>query len=105
MQDHAAIPPDCGLYLAEQLGLAAEAVNHYDFSGRTARRHCAEILQHLGFRRLKREDREQLTSWIADELCPTGQSIGAMLERVFLWCVSRMTVYRALVSVDEQSDA
>ncbi|QGM48321.1 Tn3 family transposase [Methylocystis heyeri] len=89
VQDHAAIPADGVLYLAEQLGLEAEAVNQYDFSGRTARRHCAEILQHLGVRRLKRVDREQLTSWIARELCPTGQSIGAMLEQVFLWCRDR----------------
>lgn len=49
VQDHAEIPADGLLYLAEQLGLEAEAVNRYDLSGRTARRHCAEILQHLGF--------------------------------------------------------
>ena len=89
VQDHAAVSPDGVLYLAEQLGLEAEAVNQYDFSGRTARRHSAEILQYLGFRRLKRDDREQLASWIADELCPSGQSIGVMLEYVFLWCRDR----------------
>lgn len=89
VQDHAEIPSESVSYLAEQLDLTVEAVNHYDFSGRTARRHCAEILQYLGYRRLKREDREQLSSWIADELCPTGQSIGAMLEHVFLWCRDR----------------
>ncbi|MGJ7043311.1 hypothetical protein J2Y63_006595 [Shinella sp. BE166] len=89
VQDHAALPADRVLYLAEQLGLEADAVNHYDFSGRTARRHCAEILQHLGFRRLKRADREQLTLWMASELCPSGQSVSAMLEHVFLWCRDR----------------
>jgi len=89
VQDQAAIPADGVLYLAEQLGLDVEAVNHYDFVGRTARRHYAEILQHLGFRRLKRVDREQLTSWIAGELCPSGQSVSAMLEHVFLWCRDR----------------
>ncbi|MCK9553613.1 Tn3 family transposase [Aquamicrobium sp.] len=89
VQDHIAIPTDGVLYLSEQLGLEAEAVNHYDFSGRTARRHCAEILRHLGFRRLRRDDREHLTSWICDELCPSGQSVGAMLEHVFLWCRDR----------------
>ncbi len=89
VQDHAAIPADGVLYLAEQLGLDVEAVNHYDFVGRTARRHYAEILQHLGFRRLKRVDREQLTSWISSGLCPSGQSVSAMLEHVFLWCRDR----------------
>ena len=68
VQDHAALPADGVLYLAEQLGLEADAVNHYDFSGRTARRHCAEILQHLGFRRLKRADRDQLTGGMAGEV-------------------------------------
>lgn len=89
VQDHAAVPADGVLYLAEQLGLDVEAVNHYDFVGRTARRHYAEILQHLGFRRLKRVDREQLTSWISSELCPSGQSVSTMLEHVFLWCRDR----------------
>ncbi|URK86035.1 DUF4158 domain-containing protein (plasmid) [Rhizobium sp. RCAM05350] len=41
-------------YLAEQLGVATDEIGGYDFSSRTARRHCAEILQHLGFRRMKR---------------------------------------------------
>src|SRR3546814_19898960 len=43
--DHASIPSDGVLYLAEQLGLDAKSVNKYDFSGRTARRNCAEILR------------------------------------------------------------
>ncbi|MET4692141.1 hypothetical protein ABIA13_006649 [Sinorhizobium fredii] len=89
VQDHASIPADSVSWLAEQLGVESGAMTEYDFSGRTARRHCAEILQYLGFRRLKRCDREELTLWIAGELCPTGQSVGAMLEQVFLWCRDR----------------
>ncbi|MEX2697521.1 DUF4158 domain-containing protein [Rhizobium mongolense] len=64
-------------------------MSEYDFCGRTSRRHCAEILQYLGFRRLKPADREALTLWIAAELCPTGRSAGAMLDEVFLWCRDR----------------
>ena len=89
LQDHASVPADGVSWLAEQLGVEADALNQYDFSSRTAPRHCAEILQHLGFRRLKRLDREQLTLWIAGELCPTGQSVNAMLDHVFLWCRDR----------------
>src|SRR3546814_4585586 len=77
------------LYLAEQLGLDAKSVNHYDFSGRTARRHCAEILRHLGFRRMTQTDRRALSRWISDDLCAGGQPINAMLEHVFLWCRDR----------------
>src|SRR3546814_20145252 len=58
-------------------------------SSRTARRHCAEILIHLGYHRMKRVDRAQLTEGIAGERCPGGQSINAMLEHVFLWCRDR----------------
>src|SRR3546814_17602273 len=43
--DHASIPSDGVLSLAEQLGLDAKSVNHSDFSGRTARRHCSHILR------------------------------------------------------------
>src|SRR3546814_8102748 len=77
------------IYLAEQLGLDAKSVNHYDFSGRTARRHCAEILRHLGFRRMTQTDRRALSRWISDDLCAGGQPINAMLEHVFLWCRDR----------------
>ena len=87
--DHASIPSDGVLYLAEQLGLDAKSVNHYDFSGRTARRHCAEILRHLGFRRMTQTDRRALSRWISDDLCAGGQPINAMLEHVFLWCRDR----------------
>lgn len=89
VQDRGAIPVDGVTCLAEQLGFDVDAIHDYDFSGRTARRHCAEILQHLGFRRLKRTDRTELISWIACDLCPTGPSASAMLDEVFLWCRGR----------------
>lgn len=89
VQDRSAIPADGVTYLAEQLGFDVDAMSEYDFGGRTARRHCAEILQHLGFRRLKQTDRKELAYWIASDLCPTGQSASAMLEEVFLWCRDR----------------
>lgn len=85
----ASIPHDAIEYIAQQLGLRADELSGYDFGGRTARRHCAEILQHLGFRRMQRADREALSFWIVDDLCPSGQSVGTMLEAVFLWCRDR----------------
>lgn len=84
--DGTLVPNDAAEYLAEQIGVPADELSGYDFGGRTARRHCAEILQYLGFRRMKRADREVLSFWIMDELCPTGQSVSAMLEAVFIWC-------------------
>ncbi|MER9586631.1 hypothetical protein [Mesorhizobium sp. M0276] len=38
---------------------------------------------------MKRVDREALSFWIADELCPSGQPVSAMLEAGFLWCRDR----------------
>ncbi|MCJ8510389.1 DUF4158 domain-containing protein [Rhizobium lemnae] len=79
--DSAAILNDATDYLAEQLGVHSDELSGYDFGGRTARRHCAEILQYLGFRRMKRGDRETLSCWIIGELCPSGQSVSVILSR------------------------
>ncbi|WP_392714210.1 hypothetical protein [Rhizobium ruizarguesonis] len=70
-------------------------MHEYDFAGRTARRHCAEILQHLGFRRLNRVDREEVTSWIAGELCPTGHRLAPCSSRFF--CGAGTVAYTARV--------
>jgi len=87
--DGTLIPNDAAEYLAEQIGVRADELSSYDFGGRSARRHCAEILQYLGFRRMTRGDRDALSCWIIGELCPSGQSVSAMLEAVFLWCRNR----------------
>jgi len=83
--DHTAVSSDGIAYLAEQLGTHAATLNDYEFSGRTARRHAAEILKYLGFRRLSRIDREKMSAWISRDLCPTGQPVPIMLGQVFLW--------------------
>ena len=84
--DGTLVPHDAAEYLAEQIGVRADELSSYDFGGRTGRRHCAEILRYLGFRRMTRGDREALSRWIIGELCPSGQSVSAMLEAVFHWC-------------------
>lgn len=38
---------------------------------------------------MTRGDRETLSCWIIGELCPSGQSVSAMLEAVFLCCRDR----------------
>jgi hypothetical protein len=84
--DTTEVPDEAISYLAEQLGVREAGLDGYDFSGRSGRRHCAEILRHLGFRRMKRADRVALANWMATELCPGGQTVAVMLEAVFLWC-------------------
>jgi TnpA family transposase len=84
--DATEVPDEAVSYLAEQLGVSKADFGGYHFSGRSGRRHCAEILRHLGVRRMRLADRAALADWIATELCPGGQSVAAMLEAVFLWC-------------------
>jgi hypothetical protein len=67
------VPADEISCVVEQLAVEAGDIAAYDFSSRTARRHCTEILQYFGFRRLKQADREMLARWTADDLCPDGQ--------------------------------
>lgn len=57
-------------YLADQLGVGKADLEGYDFSGRSGRRHCAEILRHLGFRRMKRSDRSALAGLDSDGILP-----------------------------------
>src|SRR3546814_19815041 len=47
--DHAAIPSDGVLYLADQLALDPKSVNTYVFSGAPAPPQCAELLRPYGF--------------------------------------------------------
>ena len=70
-------------YLADQLGVGKADLEGYDFSGRSGRRHCAEILRYLGFRRMKRVDRGVLADWISTALCPTGMSVGGSCSMRF----------------------
>ncbi|NGO54644.1 Tn3 family transposase [Allomesorhizobium camelthorni] len=83
------VPGESVSYLANQLGVGETDLDGHDFSGRSGRRHCAEILRHLGFRRMKHADRAVLVAWMAMDLCPRGASVAAMLEAVFLWCRDR----------------
>lgn len=83
------VPEDAVNYLAEQLGVARSVLSADDFSSRSSRRHISEILKYLGFRRMTRDDRDALSSFIASELCPKGLQIGSMIEQVFLWCRDR----------------
>jgi TnpA family transposase len=82
-------PEEAITYLADQLAVCRSQLAGYDFTGRSARRHCAEILRYLGFRRMKRADRAALVDWMAQELCQGGGTVAAMLDAVFLWCRDR----------------
>ena len=74
-------------YLAEQIGGAAADLAGYDWLGRSGRRHRAEILAHLGFRRARQQDMRDAAAWTGSELCPLGLSSPEMMERLLGWFV------------------
>lgn len=76
-------------YLAEQIGASAGDMTAYDWLGRSGRRHRAEILVYLGFRRVRQQDMRDLAAWTGSELCPLGLSVSEMMERLLGWFVER----------------
>jgi hypothetical protein len=76
-------------YLAEQVGAAATDLTDYDWLGRSGRRHRAEILAHLGFRRARPQDMRDAAAWAGSELCPLGLPVSGMMERLLGWFVER----------------
>lgn len=83
------LPGEALNYLAEQLCVGELDLAGHDSSGRTGRRHCADVLRYLGFSRLTRADLEAVSAWMSSELCPCGAPPGAMIDDVFLWCRDR----------------
>ena len=83
------LPGEALSYLAEQLYVGEPDLAGYSFSGRTGRRHCADILSYLGFSRMTPADLEAVTAWMSTELCPRGAPHDAMIDDVFLWCRDR----------------
>ncbi len=85
--------PDAAVaYLAEQIGAPIADFTAYDWHGRSGRRHRAEILAHLGFRRARQPDMRDAAAWTASELCPLGLSASEIMERLLGWFVERRIV-------------
>jgi hypothetical protein len=76
-------------YMAEQIGAPIADFTAYDWHGRSGRRHRAEILAHLGFRRARQPDMRDAAAWTRSELCPFGLSASEMMERLLGWFVER----------------
>ena len=79
------IPPAAIEYLAEQIGVKTADLEMCDLTGRSNRRHRAEILKFLGIRRLTQRDLDRASLWVATELCPRGLSAGIITDRVVAW--------------------
>lgn len=87
LSDWTSISEDARIYLAEQLDSQLINAALYDFKGRSARRHCAEIVIHLGFKRMTGDHRSALRAWLLTDQCHQGNSIDDMVKDAFLWCL------------------
>ncbi len=87
LSDWADIPDEAQAFLSEQVDNQRLDTNLYDFQGRSARRHCAEIVVHLGFVRMKERHRSALSNWLQASKCNQGLSVDDMVEEAFLWCL------------------
>lgn len=84
-----AIPAAAVHYLAEQVDASPTDLAIYEWTGRSGRRHREEILTFLGIRRMAPADRQELTTWIEKEICPTGTTPAVLIEQVYAWCLDR----------------
>ncbi len=87
LSDWADIPNDARTFLSEQVDAQRMDTGLYDFQGRSARRHCAEIVIHLGFVRMTDRHRSALSNWLQMAKCGQGLSLDDMVEEAFLWCL------------------
>ena len=58
------------VFVAEQLGLAADLYQNYNWQGRAIKHHRAEIREMTGFRPMRMSDFDELRQWLIDEVLP-----------------------------------
>ena len=83
------VSPTSIAYLGDQLERPPGNLDDYAFTDRSGRRHRREILSYLGFRRMRKREREALQAWIQADLCPRSGSFGAMVDQVYDWLRDR----------------
>ena len=84
------VSDDAAKYLAEQIGGRANQLSGYHFGGTTARRHCAQILQYLGFCRMTRVTGKRCLSGLLTNFARPDSHVALCLMRCscrsqYLW--------------------
>ena len=81
-----AFPSEVVEFVARQVGVAPELFAGYEFSGRTAEFHRAQIRQHFGFRECTVEDATAVQRWLAGHVAhadPRPEVVGQELLALF----------------------
>jgi hypothetical protein len=77
--DEADLAPAAVGHLAAQVGVGADALDGYDWMGRTGRRHRRLVLDHLAVAAFDNAAEAAFRRWLADDLLP-GEPAPSMLE-------------------------
>jgi integrase len=85
----AELHPDAVGFVAKQLGVNAGSLAFYEWSGRTIKRHRAEIRAHLGFRECTVADAEELTGWLAGDYAQKERRYELVRDALLAECRAR----------------
>lgn len=83
--DEADLAPAVVEHLAAQVGVGRGALDGYDWSGRTGRRHRRTILGHLAIVGFDEAAEDAFRRWLADELLPREPGPAAFEEEIAGW--------------------
>jgi hypothetical protein len=96
--DEADLAPAVVEHLAAQVGVGRGALDGYDWSSRTGRRHRRTILGHLAIVGFDEAAEDAFRRWLADELLPREPGPAALEDEIAGWFargrVTRPGVYR-----------
>jgi TnpA family transposase len=76
-------------FVARQLGVSAGSVGLYEWSGRTIKRHRAEIRAYFGFRECSVADAEELAGWLAGGCAQEERRYELVRDELLAECRSR----------------
>lgn len=80
-----AVPDAVVCYLANQIDVAVESLDRYDWAGRTGKRDRTEVLAFLGIRRHDQKDKDELAVWLQTEILPDDPSLEHLWELARDW--------------------
>src|SRR3954464_8117726 len=83
--EEAELAPAVVGHLAAQVGVKADALDGYDWTGRTGRRHRRLILDHLAVAAFDDTAEARFRRWLADELLPREPVPSAMDAEIGSW--------------------
>jgi uncharacterized protein DUF4158 len=84
-EEEADLVPAVVGHLANQVGVGADALDGYEWLGRSGRRHRRAILDHLAVAAFDEAAEARLRCWLADDLLPREPAPIVLGEEVALW--------------------